>query len=227
MQLAIAVPTGADLPLPFVKCLLQLYEVLRSNQIPVVFSMQTGAFLPHTRAKVCGASLERGVRQIPFNDPSITHLMMIDSDICFEPLQVARLLQHNLDFVAGAYAYQHTGLLTGAAKKYVAGFWDEPYFQEHYVFPCVSAADLDAAQGLVAVDWVGLGFVLVKTSVFGLIDYPWFSSKDIVIPAGGEGPPLVDSTSEDVGFCLRLREAGVKLWLDPTVRVRHLKSYEV
>lgn len=222
MKIAISVPTSGSLPIEFVKCLMLLYDVLQRNNVKTVISMDAGAFIPHTRAKVCGASLDRGKRQRPWDDPSITHIMMIDSDILFEPEQIATLLNRDVDFVSGAYAYKHTGLLQGAAKKYVAGYWDEEFFKKHQIFPCISTEDLkNHIPNLMLMDWVGLGFSLVKTEVFTKIDYPWFTSSVINIAN------MTDSTSEDVGFCLKVKEAGVKIHLDPTVVVRHLKSYEI
>ena len=35
---------------------------------------------------------------------------------------------------------------------------------------------------------------------------------------------IVEPTSEDVGFCLRARENGYKIWVDPTVCVGHEKT---
>jgi hypothetical protein len=73
-------------------------------------------------------------------------------------------------------------------------------------------------ESLVEVAYTGMGFMLVKRGVFEKLEYPWFRPIEKKIGA------MVDFTMEDVAFCLRAKEAGFKVLVDPAVRVGHEKK---
>ena len=68
------------------------------------------------------------------------------------------------------------------------------------------------------VSHTGFGFLLIKKGVFESMTYPWF--KPIEKRIGD----MVDFTMEDVSFCLRAKEAGFKIYIDPQVIVGHEKK---
>lgn len=214
-NLVVAVPSYGYLSLRFVKNLIQFIGELQRRTIPFQLSMESGPFLPHTRAKVCGASLDRGKHQIPWNQSAITHILMIDSDIFFDFIDFEKLLLRNKDIVSGVYPYDVKS--DTEEKQAVAGYWDEAFFRKNLCFESIPFSKLNGKQDLIPVDWHGLGFCLIKTAVFAKIEYPWFASEVIQIN------DFHDSTSEDVGFCRKLKKSKVELYLDPTVRVFHEK----
>lgn len=223
MKLVIAIPTGGQLPVDFVKCLFSLQEYLAKKNIPYAINIQTGSFLPHTRAHTCGASLERGPHQQPFNNAEITHILMLDTDIVFTVEQIERLLSADCDMISGMYCYSTSAMQPENKKEIVAGFWNEEDFLKYKLFPplTIGSARALATNNLLEVDWAGLGFALVKTSVFKEIEYPWFNSELIKI---GD---MQDTTSEDVGFCRKLTRLNKKIILDTSIRVFHLKTYPI
>ena len=223
-KIVITMPTGGSIHTDTVKSLLSLESFLSSNGITHGFSFSSSSFLPHGRAQVCGASMEMGPHQWPYKDQSITHIMMIDSDIVFKPSDFMKLLDANVPIAAGAYPYSTEVYSPYPDKRIVAGIWDEEYFREHMVFPCHTISSMQRASdngSLVEVDWLGLGFTLVETRVMRDTPYPWFESEKINIP------PLTDTTSEDVGWCRKAKRAGYKLFLHPGVIVGHLKVTNV
>lgn len=67
-------------------------------------------------------------------------------------------------------------------------------------------------------DYVGFGFVLVAKGVFENMVYPVFGPKLQVYDNG-----IQDFCGEDVGFCLDAKDLGIKIMVDPSVRVGHEK----
>ena len=218
----VTVPTGGSIHTDTVKSLLALQADMQSKGLRHHFNFSKSSFLPHGRAQVCGASLERGIYQQPYNTAQITHIFMVDSDIVFKPEDFWRLWHHNAAVVAGAYCYSTEALTKEEDKRIVAGSWDVEFFKKNYTFPAYTLRQARAmANPLLEVDWVGLGFALVRTEVFKKIEYPWFNSELIVID------DLRDTTSEDVGWCRKVQRAGFKIMLDPSVKVNHQKTINI
>lgn len=226
MLVGICSPSYGQMPLEFVKCLLALQAALLDSKIPHFINIQSSSFLPHTRAKALGASLERGTHQLPFNNKDITDLVLLDTDILFKPQQVIDLLNRKENFVAAMYPYSTAAYSKETDKQIIAGMWDEPAFMKHKFFPPLTIGEARAkaastGKDLIDVDWVGLGLAVIKPKVLLDIEYPWFASE--LIKIGG----LVDTTSEDVGFCRKVLKAGYEIKLDTKVRVQHFKSFAV
>ena len=214
----ITCPTGGSIHTDTVKSFLMLQADLQRRGLRHHFNFSKSSFLPHGRAQVCGASLDRGEHQQPFDTKEITHIFMVDSDIIFTPEDFWKLWNHNVPVVAGAYCYSTEALSHEEDKRIVAGAWDVEFFKAHYTFPAYTLGQARAlAKPLLEVDWLGLGFALVRTEVFTKIEYPWFNSELIVID------DLRDTTSEDVGWCRKVNRAGYKILLDPSVKVGHQK----
>jgi hypothetical protein len=134
----------------------------------------------------------------------------------------ATTFEPDVPVVAGAYCYSTEALTREEDKRIVAGAWDVEFFKAHYTFPAYTLGQARAlANPLLEVDWLGLGFALVRTEVFAKIEYPWFNSELIVID------DLRDTTSEDVGWCRKVNRAGYKILLDPSVKVGHLKGVQI
>jgi GT2 family glycosyltransferase len=160
-----------------------------------------------------GADVLRGAQQKPFDGKlAYDYLMWIDSDVLFTPQQFARLLSHQCDIVAGLYLMED-GKHFAAVRD-----WDEEHFAKHGSFRFLTPGMLEGEEKLVEVAYTGMGFMLVKQGVFEKLEYPWFKPIEKKI---GEA---VDFTMEDVSLALRARELGVKVLVDPQVRVGHEKT---
>ena len=66
--------------------------------------------------------------------------------------------------------------------------------------------------------FVGGGWLLVKKGDFENMLYPWFGPKLQSFDNG-----ITDYCGEDVGFCLDAKELGIRVVVDPRVRVLHEK----
>ena len=61
--------------------------------------------------------------------------------------------------------------------------------------------------------------MLIKKGVIENIKYPWFAPIWLDVGSG-----MKEFSSEDVGFCHRIREAGYKIMANTNVVIGHEKS---
>jgi hypothetical protein len=127
----------------------------------------------------------------------VDHLFMVDTDMVFEPQDFRTLVEHDAPVVSGAAINSFDRL---------DAFVETPGGLQQ-----VMANPLPTEPG--AVDFVGAGFMLVQREVFEKIGDEWFDH----VTYGGR------RLSEDYSFCLKAREAGFPILLDPAVRVGHVK----
>jgi hypothetical protein len=197
-----------------------------SNGIRPVLSTQYSCNIYYSRNMCLGGNVQRGKDQKPFTTKEgplpYDYIMWIDSDIIFNPLQFAALLEdakHN-DIVSGVYRMTDGNYATVET-------WDEEYFKKngHFEFMTESGMDDYAkrkgpnnSRVLFPVSYNGMGFFMVKRGVVEELSYPWF--RPITVNIGD----AVDFTMEDVGFCIRAKKAGFTTMIDPAIRVAHQKE---
>ena len=131
-----------------------------------------------------------------------THILFIDSDMKFPMDTVHRLLEHRKAFVAANCTTR--------------------------AFPVETVAhDVDGEAirsigktGLQEVQHVGLAVALIEVEVLKQLTPPLFLMDWI--------PPLKTYCGEDVYFCQKLSELGVRMWIDHDLskRVKHVGTYE-
>jgi len=136
----------------------------------------------------------------------VDSILFVDSDQVFTADSLSRLRDNKhgkeYDIIMGLIAHRKNGLPLVMRS---AG-WDGPRPMFEHV--------TDYTPGhVVPVDVVGLGFTLMRMSVFDRIDEPWFSF-----------PADTDTVGEDVWFCHKAREAGLRLAVDTSVEVGHLTN---
>lgn len=212
------------------------------NNILPLLSCKQSCNIYYVRNMCLGADISRGKYQKPFNgEIEYDYVMWIDSDIVFKPEQFGKLLDHKNDIVSGIY------LMDDGNHFATCKDWDEEYFSKHGHFKFLTLDDINLTQGLspirkaggeieggkskenekvnfsrkeelIEVSYTGMGFMLVKKGVFESMEYPWFKPIEKKIGT------MVDFTMEDVSFCLRAKENGFKIYVDPTVRVGHEKK---
>jgi hypothetical protein len=130
-----------------------------------------------------------------------THLLMADTDQCYHPETITRLLSHKKPIV-GCLVYRRYPpfdplMLRGELGKYQTVAEWEP-------------------DSLVEVDATGTGCLLFDMQVFRDMPAPWFRFRKDV----GSGKPV----GEDIGFCSDLRAAGYRIFVDTSVPAGHLSQ---
>ena len=135
-----------------------------------------------------------------------SHLIMMDTDMCFHPKTITRLMEHDLDIV-GALCYRRYPpfdpiIYKGETNKYL------------------NIDDFEPGS-LVEVDATGTGCIMFKTKIFREMSDPWFKFRPN--PNMGIGGII----GEDIGFCSDLRKAGYRIFVDTSIPSGHLTTLEV
>jgi hypothetical protein len=137
--------------------------------------------------------------------PAIEDMVWIDSDMGWNPDQVIRLLNHSVDCVGG----------TARRKDDV----------ETYVVNCKPENLIVGDNGLIEVEGVGTGFLRLSRHA---IETLWATAPKKYRYQGEERrwifhvePEAGAVISEDIRICRRLRQAGIKVYLDPTITCSH------
>lgn len=128
-------------------------------------------------------------------------LFIMGDDHVFDPDIVVRLLAHDVDIV-----------VPNCLKRPVP--WEPVTFhrnQDGYYY----TADLPA-EGLTEIDAAGSAGMLIRRHVLEALAEPWF-----------EAQPESGYMNEDVYFCEKAREAGYRIYCDPTVLLGHIAYHTV
>lgn len=141
-------------------------------------------------------------KQKEFGD--FDYFLFVDSDISFCLKDVLTLLDRKKDIISAAY------IRRDRPQFFQAGMWDEK------ILGNIKIHFKKDSTGFHKVDYVGAGFLLVKTEVFAKIESPWFR-RALVEKEGCQA-----ETGEDYGFCLQLNKAGIDIWVDCDTRVKHV-----
>jgi len=173
----------------------------------VVWRRPGSAAIDRERSRLATAALEEGYEA----------LLWVDSDQEFEPDSAERLDEHALPFVSALIARR-------GARDFACVFQPE-----------TEQVGVGTAGGLLAVKYVGAGFVLVRRGAFETVQ-KHFALPRVADPAGAIVPyylPMVTEVAsgqlgylgEDYAFCERLRRAGVPVLVDTSLRVGHIGQH--
>lgn len=178
---------------------------LASVGIETVIRIHTsGSLLVRERNDLCKAFLES----------DCTHILMIDSDIAWNPVDVQKMLNKDEDFIASLYPAR------GPDRCFLfRGVYGEN-----------KRMDVSEKQ-LLEMEYIPAGFMLLKRCVLEKMQKHFpelhYIPKDASL-AHTEGYCLFDTEvwdgefwGEDYVFCRRARQAGFRIWIDPTIRLDH------
>jgi hypothetical protein len=180
------------------------------------------------------------------DNPEATHLLFVDADISFEPLQVERMLRFDKDFAGALYplksmdwdlvpqrCVERGESVRQAALSYVGTFSPDSERKQ----------EGDFVTGLYA----GGGFQLIRRGALKkmIAAYPETRfSRVHDLPISGSRRNVVRSSnlfalfdciidpgsgtylSEDYSFCLRWRRIGGEIWIDAASKLNHCGPYE-
>ncbi len=196
------------------KHVLELFHYCWNQGIHAVASPASRGSIYINRQLCLGGDVLKGRHQKPFQGKlEYDYILWIDSDIRFTPNDFQQLLNRNVDIVSALYHFE-------GGIHYACGMIDHEYFKKYGHPPYDEEGAFKGISKPVERDFVGMGFMLVKRGVYEKLEYPWhppvwFTYEDLGIN---------DFSGEDYGFCVKAKEAGFKVLVDPTVEVGHIKE---
>ena len=215
MKLLLCTP-GNNFSDKHVKSLIQFLAECWQNDIDVQYCNAYNSVVSFARNSCIGGDIRNGRNQKPFNGKlDYDYMLWIDSDIVkFSFSHFIALHESNKDIISGLYKINDS--CYAVSKRF-----DKKFMARNGHYPFVTTSDLGHSLRLFKADGVGLGFCLVKRGVFESIEYPWFEQSYI------DYGIIHDQLSEDFTWCDKVRAAGFEIWIDPTIKVKHLKSREI
>lgn len=132
-----------------------------------------------------------------------SHTLFIEHDMIFPPDTLEKLFEHDKDVVGTLYNFKKLPLTR------MGGFFDDKGELTN---------TLPTMNELTEVIYIGMGCMLVNNLIFEKFTQPFFPMEQ-----NEEG----DRTqTQDAGFCMKARELGFKVWVDPTIEVKHIGDFE-
>jgi hypothetical protein len=193
-KLAVLVPCRDMLHSAFSKCLVELVKLNTMNGIDTHVVYDASTVLLTQRERLAMEAQNIGAE----------YMLWLDSDMVFPATTAMRLMAHNESVVAANYIRRQLPA-KGVAYETI-GDWQNPLLFE-------------PQDDLVAVEGVGMGCMLVKTSVLSEIAQPWFEF--------GWTPESNDHLGEDMIFCQKMAQQGhtVKIDTHLSMEMRHLGTW--
>lgn len=188
IRVAVCIPSGDDWKAFFAISLIQMMDwtTRMGGGIDLDLHNVRMTVLSESRHRLVQSAIAGGA----------THVLFLDSDMTFPPDTLLRLLAHDKDIVGAICPTRRSLRPPSNVQQAQPG---TPKSTWTIVPP-------DPKGGLLRVTHVGTAVLLLRTSVFGKIEQPWFPN-----------PWSADQNcylGEDVGFCARMNEAGVELYAD-------------
>jgi hypothetical protein len=145
-------------------------------------------------------------------DDGFEHIVWIDADVAFWPYDVEKLIKSNLQFVSAPYSVKGWPALT-------TEFFDEKVI-------------LGEKGGLYEIKYAATGFMYTHRSVYAAIVKNEKMKRVKIWGGQYEVYPYFfpilhndEYLGEDFAFCHRIRNAGIKLYCNTTIKLAHIGKY--
>lgn len=200
-KVLIAICCGGEIYADTVTSLLGALETLRDKNVDYGLSIVSGGYKPLSCNKQVQTAKEQGC----------THIMFIDADMIFPSSGIIRLIDHDKDIVGANYNVRGNPSRDPGREFTIKP--TDPRKTPKHLKGQITTFEMPA--NLFKVWSLGLGFVLIKMSVFDKLDKPYFN--DYESPEG-------EHHTEDVEFFTKCQDRGIDVWCSPTIRVGHIGS---
>lgn len=137
-----------------------------------------------------------------YTGEKFTHLLWLDDDHVFEADLACVLATHNKDMVSALY-YARVGKTLPVV--YVKGNEKKDKYKHFNI--------VGAVERLFECDAVGFGAMLMRRDVLDRVPQPWFT--------------IDYKSGEDIAFCVKAKEHGIKIYCDGRYKLGHIGAPEV
>ena len=205
-RVLIAVPTFENITPDTFKA---IYDMDKGGH-DVIFEFMRGYDTASARNNIAERALEIGA----------DYVLMVDSDVTPPHDALVNLMAHNVDVCSGFYMHRDSSTNAVSERTSICKL-EKPDGGYYFGYPTESQwtiAELrekrESGEYLIEIHGGGMGCILIRTSVFDRVPYPWFQWVNY-----GEG---ISMLSEDLFFCESCRNEGIKLYADTRVACGHM-----
>jgi len=193
-KLAVLVPCRDMLHSAFSKCLVELVKLNTMNNIDTHVVYDASTVLLTQRERLAMEAQNIGAE----------YMLWLDSDMVFPATTAMRLMAHDEDIVAANYVRRQLPA-KGVAYETI-GDWQNP-------------VPFEPQDDLVPVEGIGMGCMLMKTSILSEIPQPWFEFTWT--------PESNDHLGEDMNLCMKMNSLGYTIKVDTnlSMEMRHLGTW--
>jgi len=193
-KLAVLIPCRDMLHSAHAHCLAAMVKLNTSSGLDTHVVMDSSTVLLTQRQRLAIEAQNIGAE----------YMLWLDSDIVFPATTALRLLAHKEAVVAANYVRRQLPAKGVAYTK--IGDWENPL-------------PFEPTDNLQQVEGIGMGCMLVKTSILDEIPKPWFEFHYT--------PESNDHLGEDMDFCMKMSNAGytVKVDTNLSMELRHLGTW--
>jgi hypothetical protein len=229
-SLFVATPCfGGQVTANYANSMLRLQSACRAEAVDFEWLLLGGdALITRARADLVAHFLDR---------PGATHLLFIDADIGFEPLEVFRLLAFGADVAAGAYPAKRIDWQR--VRDVIAAGVPAPQSSAlEYVFEVDDPTHIVGRNGFAKARYAGTGFLMIRrdalTKLCAAHPELRYRRTSITIDPLGNSPnryalfdTMIDPVSgvylsEDYAFCRRWTDLGGEIWIDIESKLTHV-----
>jgi len=214
-DILIATP-GINFEVQYIKSLVKTLEECNKRGLTYKWLNNYSSLVHHARELTASGSEDRILDPMQTkpggNEITYNKIFWIDSDISWETEDFFKLYDSEDDIVSGIY------LLADGFQTSVHMFGENK---------SISPLEILNKKDKIKVQSIGFGFVAIKSGVFEKIKRPWFSLQLVKVGESIDGEDVVDSIGEDISWCIKAKDAGFDCYLDPTVKVSHIKRVAI
>ena len=191
-KLAILVPCRDNMYSLFTSCLVEMVKTCTLAGIDTHVIYDASTILLNQRENLAKQAV----------DIKADYMLWLDSDMMFPSTTAMRMMSHDKNIVAANYMKRSVPLNSVAYET--RGDWD-------------NWLPLMSEEGLVSVEGVGMGCMLIKTEILKKIEKPWFEFE------------YKDNAwhGEDFNFQEKLRKSGNEIFIDTNLsrQIRHIGQW--
>ena len=205
-NLIIATP-GHSMEAEYVKCLVETIDYLTREEVSFKFLSEYASNVFNAReATACGSLyLNPSSNEIGTGSFTYDKLLWIDSDMSWTTEDILKICESEYDITSGVYFNAEGAVMIQTI--------DGGTLLREQVRNLRDPFEINAA---------GFGFICFKQGVFESIGRPWFTP--VFFDIEQDGKTFSVPYGEDFSLCFKAKEAGYKIFLDPTITLGHNKK---